>query len=180
MTATELAIPGLFLFDIKVFRDARGYFFESFRQDIFEKYVSAEFVQENQSLSSRGVIRGLHFQRGDKVQGKLVRVIDGAIYDVVVDLRSGSPFYGKHLRIPLSSEKPQALWVPRGFAHGLSILSETAVFSYKCDNYYAPEAEGGLVWNDPALGIDWGIDNPVISEKDAKLPLLKDLSGTGF
>lgn len=180
MIVTRLEIPDVLLFEGKVFGDSRGYFFESFRKDIFEKYVHTEFVQENESFSSKGVLRGLHFQKGDKAQGKLVRAIMGEILDIAVDLRRGSPTFGKHVRIPLSGQTKQSAWIPRGFAHGFAVLSETAIFAYKCDNYYSPEADGGVRWDDPALGIDWGLDNPLVSEKDMQLPFLAGLGDTGF
>ena len=180
MTVTPLEIPDVLLFDCRVFGDSRGYFFESFRNDLFMPYLQTEFVQENESFSTKGVVRGLHFQRGDKAQGKLIRVISGEILDVAVDLRKGSPTYGRHVRIPLTSDKKRWAWIPRGFAHGFAVLSETATFCYKCDNYYAPEAEGGVLWNDPRIGIDWGVAEPLVSAKDAKNPALAELSDPGF
>jgi len=166
-------IPEVLIFEPKVFGDARGYFFESFRQDVFEKAVGQiHFVQDNQSKSSYGVLRGLHFQRPPFTQSKLVRCLEGEVLDVAVDIRIGSPTYGQHAAVRLSAENHRQLWVPQGFAHGFVVLSETAVFAYKCDNYYAPEYDGGLLWNDPDLGIDWLVpeDQIRLSEKDDKQP----------
>ena len=166
-------IPDVLIFEPKVFGDSRGYFFESFRQDVFEKAVGqVHFVQDNQSKSSYGVLRGLHFQRPPFTQSKLVRCLEGEVLDVAVDIRLGSPTYGQHAAVRLSAENHRQLWVPQGFAHGFVVLSETAVFAYKCDNYYAPEYDGGLLWNDPDLGIDWLVpeDQIRLSEKDEKQP----------
>lgn len=178
MNIIQTNIPEVLLFEPKVFGDQRGYFFESFRQDVFEKAVgNIQFVQDNQSKSSYGVLRGLHFQRAPFTQSKLVRCIEGEVLDVAVDIRIGSPTYGQHVAVKLSSENNRQLFIPHGFAHGFVVLSETAVFAYKCDNYYAPEYDGGLLWNDPALGIDWGIPEADIqlSEKDKKQPLMKEV-----
>ena len=166
-------IPDVLIFEPKVFGDSRGYFFESFRQDAFEKAVGKiHFVQDNQSKSTYGVLRGLHFQRPPYTQSKLVRCIEGEVLDVAVDIRLGSPTYGQHAAVRLSAENHRQLWVPQGFAHGFVVLSETAVFAYKCDNYYAPEYDGGLLWNDSDLGIDWQVptDKIRLSEKDEKQP----------
>ena len=166
-------IPDVLIFEPKVFGDARGYFFESFRQDVFEKAVGQiRFVQDNQSKSSYGVLRGLHFQRPPYTQSKLVRCLEGEVLDVAVDIRIGSPTYGQHAAVRLSAQNHRQLWVPQGFAHGFVVLSETAVFAYKCDNYYAPEYDGGLLWNDAELGIDWLVpaDQIRLSEKDEKQP----------
>ncbi len=178
MNVIKTAIPGVVVFEPRIFGDERGYFFESFRRDVFERFAGGgDLVQDNESKSHYGVLRGLHFQRSPHTQGKLVRVVSGVVMDVAVDLRKGSPWFGKHVSVRLDSELKHMLWVPRGFAHGFVVLSDEAVFSYKCDNYYAPDAEGGIRWNDPALGIDWGLDASVIevSEKDASLPLLADV-----
>jgi dTDP-4-dehydrorhamnose 3,5-epimerase len=168
---------GLYVFVPKVFGDDRGYFFESFNQKTFEEIGVREFfVQDNQSRSVYGVLRGLHFQKGDAAQAKLVRVLEGAVLDVVLDLRVGSPTYGKHFSIELSAENKKQLYVPRGFAHGYVVLTEYAEFFYKCDNYYSKEAEGGIYFNDPSLNIDWKVDVSIaiLSEKDKVLPLLSE------
>lgn len=173
MNIIQTNIPDVLIFEPKVFGDSRGYFFESFRQDVFEKAIGQiHFVQDNQSKSSYGVLRGLHFQRPPFTQSKLVRCIEGEVLDVAVDIRIGSPTYGQHAAVRLSAENQRQLWVPQGFAHGFVVLSETAVFAYKCDNYYAPEHDGGLLWNDPELGIDWMVpaDKIQLSEKDGKQP----------
>ena len=171
-------IEGLAVIEPSVFSDARGYFFEAFNQKVFNAEVApVEFVQDNESKSSYGVVRGLHFQRPPYAQAKLVRVVKGRVLDVAVDLREGSPTYGKRFSVELSDENHRMLFIPRGFAHGFSVLSEEVVFQYKCDNYYHPESEGAIAWNDPDLGIDWGIpeDKVVLSAKDAKNPFLKDM-----
>ncbi len=180
MKVTPLALPGLLLFEPEVFSDARGRFMETFRADFLEEQLGCRLVQENESTSSRGVIRGLHFQRGASAQGKLVRVVAGEVLDVALDLRPGSPTYGQHLAVLLNSETPCWLWIPRGFAHGFAVHSEQAIFQYKCDNYYDPAAEGGIRWNDPALAIGWGIAAPVVSDKDASLPLYAELDSLAF
>ena len=155
----------------KVFGDDRGYFFESFRKDLFEKNIGKiDFVQSNESKSTFGVLRGLHFQTPPFTQAKLVRVLQGKVLDVAVDIRIGSPTYGQHVGIVLDAEKKNQLWIPRGFAHGFVVLSEEAIFSYMVDNYYAPEHEGGIIWNDKDLMIDWKVsqDSIKLSEKDLK------------
>ena len=161
----------------KVFADSRGYFFESFSEKNFlEKVYPTEFVQDNESKSDYGVLRGLHFQKPPYAQSKLVRVIKGAVLDVVVDLRRNSSSFGKHFIIELNEENKIQLFIPRGFAHGFVVLKNETIFQYKCDNYYHPESEGGIVWNDPELNIDWQI-NPnelILSDKDKKLPDFKD------
>lgn len=177
----ETAIPEVLVFEPRIFGDERGYFLESFRKEVFEKCtgLSAGFVQDNESMSHYGVLRGLHYQRAPHTQGKLVRVVSGVVMDVAVDIRKGSPTFGKHVAVRLDSELKRSMWIPRGFAHGFVVLSGEAVFSYKCDNYYNPEADAGIRWNDPALGIDWGVDDDavVVSEKDANLPLLSEIEG---
>ena len=177
MNVIQTEIPEVLIFEPKVFGDHRGYFFESFRQDVFDNAVGRkiEFIQDNQSKSSYGVLRGLHFQRQPHTQSKLVRCIEGEVLDVAVDMRVGSPTYGKHVAVRLSAENHRQLWVPQGFAHGFAVLSETAVFAYKCDNYYCPEYDGGVLWNDPALNIDWLIPNEDVklSEKDKVQPLFE-------
>lgn len=162
----------------RIFPDPRGYFFESFSQREFNAAVGREvvFVQDNESFSSAGVMRGLHFQRPPFTQAKLVRCVIGRVLDVAVDIRRGSPTYGQHVAVELSADNHRALFVPRGFAHGFAVLSETALFQYKCDNYYAPQADGGIDISDPTLGIDWRIDpaRALLSEKDLRHPRLAE------
>lgn len=170
-------IEGVVIIEPKVFGDDRGYFFESWSQKDFNEQVRPiEFVQDNESKSCYGVLRGLHFQIGEYSQSKLVRVVKGKVFDVAVDIRIGSPTFGKHIRVELSEENHRQLFIPRGFAHGFVVLSDEAVFQYKCDNYYVPQKEGALAWDDPDIGIDWGIpiDRIILSEKDKKHPRLKD------
>lgn len=170
-------IPGLFLFEPKVFEDKRGYFFESYSDKEFSYANQAyDWVQDNQSKSSFGVIRGLHFQHDPFAQAKLVRVLSGKILDVAVDIRKGSPTYGKVYTVELSAENKLQILIPRGFAHGFSVLSETAEVLYKCDNYYSKESEGSIIWNDPDLNIDWKVpaDKAIISEKDLAHPRFRD------
>lgn len=156
----------------KIFNDQRGYFFESYREDwLHAEGVTEKWIQDNQSFSQKGTVRGLHFQRGEFAQAKLVRVIQGKVLDVAVDLRKDSPTFGKSFSTILDTEKHNLLFVPRGFAHGFSVL-EDAVFVYKCSNYYNKQSEGGILWNDPALEIDWMVDQPIISEKDEDWPSL--------
>lgn len=167
------AIPDVLIFEPKVFGDDRGYFFESFRLDLFEQHVGhVDFVQDNESKSGYGVLRGLHFQKPPYTQSKLVRALYGSVLDVVVDLRLGSPWYGRHVSCLLDTERKRMLWVPKGFAHGFLVLSQEAVFAYKCDNYYTPSHDAGIRWNDPSLGIDWQLPPEVIrvSGKDAEQP----------
>lgn len=168
-------IQDLVVFEPRIFEDQRGYFFESFNQKIFEDAgIPANFVQDNQARSTYGVLRGLHYQVGEAAQAKLVRVVSGKVLDVAVDLRPDSKTYGKSFSIVLSAENKKQLYVPRGFAHGYAVLSETAEFFYKCDNFYNKEAEGGLAYNDPQLGIDWMLPKEaiILSEKDSVQPLL--------
>jgi len=175
MEVIKTDIEGVVIIEPRIFEDARGYFFESFSQREFqEKVRPINFVQDNESKSSYGVLRGLHFQKAPYAQSKLVRVIRGRVLDVAVDIRKGSPTFGKHVAVELTEENHRQFFIPRGFAHGFSVLSETAVFQYKCDNFYHPEAEGAIAWNDPALDIDWRIpsDKVVLSAKDANHPLL--------
>ncbi|RZL06910.1 MAG: dTDP-4-dehydrorhamnose 3,5-epimerase [Pedobacter sp.] len=176
MKATETKLKGCFIIEPTVFKDSRGYFFETFNQPKFEKITGqpGHFVQDNQSASTYGVIRGLHFQKGEHAQAKLVRVIEGRVLDVAVDIREGSETYGQWVSVELTAENNLQFYVPRGFAHGFSVLSETAVFAYKCDNTYNKESEGGIAYNDPSLGIDWGIPEEArsLSEKDLELPRL--------
>lgn len=169
MKATRLAIPDVVLIEPKVFGDERGFFFESYTQSLFEEAVGREvtFVQDNHSKSQRNVLRGLHYQLPPKAQGKLVRVIQGEVFDVAVDIRKSSPTFGQWVGEILSAENKKQLWVPEGFAHGFITLSETAEFLYKTTNYYAPEYERCIAWNDPEIDIDWQIaDLPVLSSKD--------------
>lgn len=177
MEVIETSVSGLLIIKPRVFCDARGYFFESFSQREFEEKVGPIcFVQDNESMSSYGVMRGLHFQRSPFTQRKLVRCVRGAVLDVAVDIRKGSPTYGQHVAIELTEENHLQFFVPQGFAHGFSVLSETAVFQYKCDNFYAPQADDGISILDESLGIDWKIpkDKAILSEKDMRHVLLKD------
>lgn len=177
MEVIKTDIEGLVIIEPKVFKDARGYFFESFSQREFEEKVrKVNFVQDNESMSSYGVMRGLHFQRPPYTQSKLVRCVKGSVLDVAVDIRKGSPTYGKHVAVLLTEDNHRQFFVPRGFAHGFAVLSETAVFQYKCDNFYAPEADGGINIKDESLGIDWQIpvESAMLSEKDIKHLCLAD------
>lgn len=177
MDFKETAIKGVYIIEPRVFNDARGYFFEAWKQAEFEEHIGkVNFVQDNESKSSRGVLRGLHYQKGDYSQAKLVRVIKGCVLDVAVDIRKSSPTFGKHVMVELSGENKRQFFIPRGFAHGFLVLSDEAIFTYKVDNVYAPQADAGVRWNDPALGIEWPIDPKEVlaSEKDLKQPLLKD------
>lgn len=172
-------IDGPVIFEPKVFEDSRGYFFEAYNEKLFhEGGVTMKFVQDNQSRSSYGVIRGLHYQLNPNAQTKLVRVLEGRILDVAVDIRKGSPTFGKHVAVELSADNRRQLLVPAGFAHGFSVLSETAIVLYKCDGLYSKESEGGIRYNDPALAIDWMVpaDKALVSDKDAQLPLFADCS----
>ena len=175
MNIIKTSIEGLVIVEPRVFGDDRGYFFESFNERAFTEEVGpVEFVQDNESKSRYGVVRGLHFQKGVHAQAKLVRVVKGAVLDVAVDLRPGSPTYGRYEAVELTGENHRQLFIPRGFAHGFSVLSEEVVFQYKCDNYYCPEAEGAVAWNDPTLAIDWRIpaEDVILSEKDKHHPFL--------
>ena len=177
MEVIKTDIDGLVIIEPKIFGDARGYFFESFSQREFEAKVrKVNFVQDNESMSSYGVMRGLHFQRPPFAQSKLVRCVKGRVLDVAVDIRKGSPTYGQHVAVELSEDNHRQFFVPRGFAHGFVVLSETAVFQYKCDNFYAPVADGGINIKDETLGIDWQIalEEAILSEKDTKHLCLKD------
>lgn len=177
MKVIQTVIEGVVIIEPQVFKDARGYFFESFSQREFnEKVRPVNFVQDNESMSSYGVMRGLHFQRPPYTQSKLVRCVKGAVLDVAVDIRKGSPTYGQHVAVELTEENHCQFFVPRGFAHGFAVLSETAVFQYKCDNFYAPQADGGISILDNSLEIDWKIptDKALLSEKDIKHALLRD------
>ena len=177
MNVIKTDIEGVVIIEPRVFTDARGYFFESFSQREFEEKVrQINFVQDNESMSSYGVMRGLHFQRPPYTQSKLVRCVKGAVLDVAVDIRKGSPTYGQHVSCLLTEENHKMIFVPRGFAHGFSVLSETAVFQYKCDNFYAPQADGGISILDESLGIDWQVptEKAILSEKDTRHELLRD------
>lgn len=177
MEVIKTGIEGVVLIRPRIFGDARGYFFESYSQREFnEKVCDTIFVQDNESRSSYGVVRGLHFQKPPFCQSKLVRVIKGAVLDVAVDIRKGSSTFGKHVAVELTEENHLQLFIPRGFAHGFSVLSDEALFQYKCDNFYAPDSEGAIAWDDQALGIDWRIpgDRVVLSEKDKCHPKLAD------
>ena len=174
----ETTIPGVVIIEPAVFGDARGYFMESWNQRDFDEALGwpIRFVQDNESKSRYGVVRGLHYQKGFFSQSKLVRVISGRVLDVAVDIRRGSPWFGQHVACELSGENHRQLFIPRGFAHGFAVLSEEAVFQYKCDRFYSPASEGAIAWNDPALGIDWGLPEAdiILSEKDKHHPLLAD------
>ncbi|MCH5219355.1 MAG: dTDP-4-dehydrorhamnose 3,5-epimerase [Muribaculaceae bacterium] len=177
MNVIKTDIDGVVIIEPRIFNDARGYFFESYSKKEFdEKVRPVDFVQDNESMSSKGVIRGLHFQRPPFTQSKLVRCVKGRVLDVAVDIRKGSPTYGKHVAVELSEENHRQFFVPRGFAHGFAVLSDVAVFQYKCDNYYHPEVEGGISIADQSLEIDWMTDptNTILSDKDFRAPLLKD------
>jgi len=170
----QTPLPGVLEIFPKKFLDKRGYFFESYRDDWFQDTpIDHGWIQDNQSFSTAGTVRGLHFQRGEFSQAKLVRVIQGAVLDVVVDLRKNSPTFGQSFSTILDAEKSNLLYVPNGFAHGFSVL-EDAIFVYKCSNYYHKESEGGIRWNDPELAIDWKVSNPIISEKDGLWPTLHE------
>ena len=177
MNVIKTELEGVVIIEPRIFNDARGYFFESFSQRDFNQQVrEVIFVQDNESKSSYGVLRGLHYQKPPFTQSKLVRVVKGSVLDVAVDIRKGSPTFGKYVAVELTEDNHRQFFVPRGFAHGFSVLSETAVFQYKCDNFYAPKSEGAIAWNDPDIGIDWRIpaDKVLLSAKDANHPLLKD------
>ena len=184
MNIIKTAIDGILIIEPRIFEDARGYFFESFSQREFDEKVApilghtVTFVQDNESKSSYGVIRGLHFQRPPFTQSKLVRCVKGAVLDVAVDIRKGSPTYGQHVAVELTEDNHRQFFIPKGFAHGFAVLSETAVFQYKCDEFYHPEADGGISILDDSLGIDWLIptDKVILSEKDTKHSLLKDFN----
>ena len=177
MEVIKTALEGVVIIEPRIFKDARGFFFESFSQKEFsEKVMPIDFVQDNESMSSYGVMRGLHYQRMPYTQSKLVRCVKGAVLDVAVDIRKGSPTFGQHVAVELTEENHRQIFSPRGFAHGFAVLSDVAVFQYKCDNFYAPQADAGIQLLDEALGIDWKIPTAeaILSEKDLKHPLLKD------
>ena len=177
MEYIETEIEGVYIIEPRVFNDARGYFMEAWKQAEFDEHVGRTvFIQDNESKSSYGVLRGLHYQKGDASQAKLVRVIKGKVLDVAVDIRKSSPTFGQHVMVELSEENKRQFFIPRGFAHGFLVLSQEAIFTYKVDNPYAPQCDAGIRWNDPDLGIEWPIDPAEVltSEKDLKQPLLKD------
>lgn len=177
MDYKQTDIEGVYILEPRVFNDARGYFMETWKRQEFEEHVGrVDFIQDNESKSSRGVLRGLHYQKGAWSQAKLVRVISGTVIDVAVDIRQGSPTFGRHVMVELSGENKRQFFIPRGFAHGFLVTSDEAVFTYKVDNVYAPQAEAGIRWNDPDLGIQWPIapDEVITSEKDLRQPLLRD------
>ena len=177
MEIIKTNIEGVVIIEPRIFKDDRGYFFESFSQREFEEKVcKTTFVQDNESKSSYGVLRGLHFQKPPFAQSTLVRVIKGAVLDVAVDIRKGSLTFGQYVSVELTGENHRQFFIPRGFAHGFSVLSEEVIFQYKCDNFYSPQSEGAIAWNDPDLNIDWRIpaEKVVLSEKDSKHPRLKD------
>lgn len=169
-------LKGLYVLEPQVFKDERGYFFESFSKAKLDQLglTISEFVQSNESLSSAGVVRGLHFQNPPFAQGKLVRVIKGAVLDVAVDIRKSSPTYGQHFALELTEENKLMMYIPEGFAHGFATLKNNTIFSYSCTNYYNKESEGGILWNDSQLNIDWKLEQPILSDKDKVLPKLAD------
>ncbi|PCI07147.1 MAG: dTDP-4-dehydrorhamnose 3,5-epimerase [Flavobacteriaceae bacterium] len=178
MKVTETKLKGCFIIEPTIFGDERGYFFESFNKDKFKELtgVEIEFVQDNESYSTKGVLRGLHFQKGEFAQAKLVRVSQGAVLDIAVDIRKDSSTFGQYFSLELSAENKKQLFIPRGFAHGFIVLSDTVTFLYKCDNLYNKESEGGIIYNDPSLNIDWKLPKSefIISEKDTILPTLSE------
>mgnify|MGYP002624817679 CR=1 FL=1 len=173
----QTAIPGVVIIEPRVFGDSRGYFFESWSErDFAAAVMPVKFVQDNESMSSYGVVRGLHFQKGRFSQSKLVRVVSGRVLDVAVDIRRGSPTFGRHVGVELSGENFRQIFIPKGFAHGFSVLSEKAVLQYKCDEFYVPSHESAIAWDDPSLGIDWGLPlaDVRLSDKDRRHPLLSE------
>lgn len=180
MSIKETKLEGCFIIEPKVFKDNRGYFQETFNQKAFQQIVgkTINFVQDNESMSSKGVLRGLHYQRGEHAQAKLVRVIKGKVLDVAVDLRKESPTFGEHVVLELSEENKLQFFVPRGFAHGFVVLEDQTIFSYKCDNFYNKASEGGIIYNDPTLNIDWILDQEhlIVSDKDVLLSTLESLN----
>lgn len=178
MNIIETNIEGVIIIEPRLFEDERGYFFESFNQKEFqEKVCKTTFIQDNESKSSYGVIRGLHFQKPPFAQSKLVRVVKGSVLDVAVDIRKGSPTFGQHVAVELTEDNHRQFFIPRGFAHGFSVLSKEVIFQYKCDNFYAPQSEDAIAWDDPDLGIDWqiSIDEILLSEKDKSHPKLAEI-----
>ncbi|MEG1645570.1 MAG: dTDP-4-dehydrorhamnose 3,5-epimerase [Alistipes sp.] len=179
MKVVQTLLKDVYIVEPDIFGDERGYFFESYSQKQFDEAIRPlQFIQDNESKSCYGVVRGLHFQKGRFAQSKLVRVVAGRVLDVAVDIRRGSPSFGRHIAVELTAENKRQLFIPRGFAHGFSVLSDTAIFQYKCDNLYAPQAEGALAWDDPAIGIDWQLKpaDVLLSEKDRHHPTLAQAS----
>lgn len=177
MNVLKTAIDGVVIIEPCIFKDSRGYFFESFSEKKFcEEVMNTRFVQDNESKSNYGVIRGLHYQKPPYCQSKLIRVVKGAVLDVAADIRKGSPTFGQYIAVELTADNHRQLFVPRGFAHGFSVLSEDVIFQYKCDNYYAPQAEGAIAWNDPMLNINWRIpyNKIILSEKDKYHPYIEN------
>lgn len=175
MEIVKTKIADLYIIKPRVFEDHRGYFFESYnKQEFIQLGIDQNFVQDNESMSEKGVLRGLHYQKPPFAQGKLVRVMQGAVLDVAVDIRSGSPTYGEWVAVKLTQENKWMYWIPPGFAHGFVSLTDNTVFFYKCTNVYNKEAEGSIIWNDPTLNIDWNIQNPKLTERDSQSPLFKD------
>lgn len=179
MNVISTEIEGVYIIEPRVFGDERGYFFESFNAERFRDQtgIDVTFVQDNESRSRKGILRGLHFQREPHAQAKLVRVVQGRVLDVAVDIRKGSPTFGKYVATELSGENHRQMFIPKGFAHGYVTLEEDTIFQYKCDEFYHPETEGGIAWNDSQIGIDWGVPNDevILSEKDIQNPLLADV-----
>lgn len=178
MEIIKTQIEGVLIIEPRLFKDERGYFFESFNQKEFEdKICKTTFVQDNESKSTYGVVRGLHFQKPPFAQSKLVRVVKGSVLDVAVDIRKDSPTFGQHVAVELTEDNHRQFFIPRGFAHGFSVLSKEVIFQYKCDNFYAPQSEGAIAWDDPELGIDWriSIDEILLSEKDKSHPKLAEV-----
>ncbi|HEX7411721.1 MAG TPA: dTDP-4-dehydrorhamnose 3,5-epimerase [Bacteroidales bacterium] len=179
MEIIKSEIPEVLIIKPDVFQDERGYFFESYNEEKFRSYgIDARFMQDNESKSQKGVLRGLHYQNPPYAQGKLVRVMKGSVLDVAVDLRRESPYFGKWVSIVLSESNKWMYWIPEGFAHGFLTLEDNTVFFYKCTHFYHQASEGSIRWNDPDLNIDWGSDTPILSEKDQNAPFLKDFSGS--
>lgn len=175
MKVTETALSGVRIIEPRVFSDGRGFFFESYNHDRYNQYgIKDEFIQDNLSFSIKDTLRGLHFQQ-PRSQAKLVQVLSGEVLDVAVDIRTGSPSFGYWIGVLLTSENKKQLYIPKGFAHGFCVLSETAIFSYKCDDFYAPDCERGILWSDPGLAIEWPLISPLLSEKDSSYPCLKDV-----
>ncbi|MBN2174296.1 MAG: dTDP-4-dehydrorhamnose 3,5-epimerase [Bacteroidales bacterium] len=178
MEIIKTRLSGLLVINPKVYEDPRGYFFESYRLDLLEKEgLTGTFVQDNESLSQKGVLRGLHFQKPPFAQGKLVRVVKGSVQDVAVDIRNGSPTYGQWISEVISEKNKTMMWIPQGFAHGFLTLEDNTIFQYKCTNYYNKASEGSIRWNDPELKIKWEMEWPLLSEKDQQAPLFKDFKG---
>ncbi len=177
MKILDQPLPGILVLEPKIWNDDRGYFYESFSSEFFKNLnINLDFVQDNQSFSHKGALRGLHFQNPPFAQGKLIRVIRGRVLDVVVDIRKGSPYYGKNFSLELSGKNHLQMWISPGFAHGFETLEDDTIFCYKCTNGYNKESEGGIFWNDESLDINWKTENPIVSEKDQDLPLLNTLN----